>query len=190
MASRGCAQDADGSLLDESQISWYNDVDDTEPIPSSSAATATSSTRTTPQLSASTLDNFLINVPPTRVIAGSRRSARVPRPSARATDPENTMAPAHLRRKRSPSIEAPSRHRVRKIVLSSEDEGKATKSDDAEKEDSDVDHLDKASEDDGTEGNDDNDDADPEAAYQHTKSLGDADRKVCMQYPYFICASH
>ena len=87
-----CAVAADGSLLDASEILFYNDPDDNTPLPNSnSAATSTH------------LHPFFQGSPaPSKIVAGSRRSARVTRPSARITDPNNLEA--SVTRKRSVTV--------------------------------------------------------------------------------------
>jgi hypothetical protein len=87
-----CAVAADGSLLDASEILFYNDPDDNTPLPNSnSAATSTH------------LHPFFQGSPaPRKIVAGSRRSARVTHPSARITDPNNLEA--SVTRKRSATV--------------------------------------------------------------------------------------
>ena len=80
MASDNCALGTDGKLLDASEIIWFNDPDDDEPM----ASTATSSTNQ--RQVATTLDSFITAVQP-----AARRSTRAPRPSTKAIDPDNIM---------------------------------------------------------------------------------------------------
>ena len=92
MASDNCALGTDGKLLDASQIHWFNDPDDDEPM----ASVSTSSTTQCPMAQvATTLDSFITNVPP-----AARRSTRAPRPSTKAIDPNNVI---NLKRKPSSS---------------------------------------------------------------------------------------
>jgi hypothetical protein len=84
MASDSCAVGPDGNLLDASQIVWFNDPDDDEPmVPGTSSAPSVAQ----PQVSMATLDSFVTKIPP-----ATRRSARAPCPSTRAIDPDNIMA--------------------------------------------------------------------------------------------------
>ena len=92
MASDNCALGTDGKLLDASQIHWFNDPDDDEPM----ASASTSSTTQHPMAQVATmLDSFITNVPP-----AARRSTRAPRPSTKVIDPDNVM---NLKRKPSSS---------------------------------------------------------------------------------------
>ncbi|KAJ6485598.1 hypothetical protein C8R45DRAFT_277076 [Mycena sanguinolenta] len=67
----GCAQKADGTLRDASEINWFNDRDDEQPTSG-------------PAVSSSQLHPFFTGTAkPVGKIAGARRSARTTRPSAR-----------------------------------------------------------------------------------------------------------
>ncbi|KAJ7193210.1 hypothetical protein GGX14DRAFT_325415, partial [Mycena pura] len=78
----GCAQNSDGSLRDASQIQFFNDVDDEQSISGP------------PSASSSVLHPFFTgNAHPVGIVAGSRRSGRKPRPSARLVDPDNAEGP-------------------------------------------------------------------------------------------------
>lgn len=61
---------ADGTLLDAKDITWFHDADDDTPLPSASR---------TPFQS------------PAVIVAGSRRSVRVPRPASKLTNPNNVV---------------------------------------------------------------------------------------------------
>ncbi|KAJ6474858.1 hypothetical protein C8R45DRAFT_1160058, partial [Mycena sanguinolenta] len=73
----GCAQKADGTLRDASEINWFNDRDDEQPT----SGPAASSFQPHPF--------FTGTAKPVGKIAGARRSARTTRPSARMIDPNN-----------------------------------------------------------------------------------------------------
>ena len=88
MASDNCAVGPDGKLLNASQIIWYKDPDDDEPM----ALAATSSTAQC-QISTFILDSFITKGPP-----ATHHSTRAPCPSTKAIDPDNVMA---LKRKPS-----------------------------------------------------------------------------------------
>ena len=90
MASDSCAVAPDGTLLDASQILWFNDPDDDKPMVTATSLTAQH------HVPATMLDSFFTKVPP-----AARRSTRAPRPSTKAIDPNNLMA-----LKRKPSITA------------------------------------------------------------------------------------
>ena len=92
MASDNCALGTDGKLLDTSQIRWFNDPDDDEPM----ASASTSSTTQRPMAQVATmLDSFITNVPP-----AARHSTHAPRLSTKAIDPNNVM---NVKRKPSSS---------------------------------------------------------------------------------------
>ena len=159
MASDNCAVGSNGKLLDASQIVWFNDPDDDEPM----APATTSSMAQAAQCQASTswttttLDSFVSKVPP-----ATRRSTRAPRPSTKAIDPDNIMA--HKRKASNTAASKPSCHPHHP---SPDDE------------------KDKATEPDPTDSVDD-DLVDPDAAYKETKVLGDADREVSAHKPSYI----
>jgi hypothetical protein len=173
MASRGCAQAPDGKLLDASEIQWYNDMDSDKPIPPFTQPGTNSGSSLHRHSSVSTIDHFFALLPQT---SGSRQSACVPQPSIRSTDPNNAMIPdpAPLKRKGSSGLgaEAPS-HRARKVIVDSSDDkpNETTKPNLSDPEPG-VD-VDGSGQDSGAE-----DAEEATAAYQYTKSLGDADREV------------
>lgn len=84
----GCALNAHGELKDPSEIQWFNDVDDDTPLPSTQATSSSSKP--------GTLDFFVdrkgsqARVAPATVIAGSRRSGRALKPSAKVRDTADT----------------------------------------------------------------------------------------------------
>ena len=153
MAPNGCAVGPDGELLDPSQIIWYNDADNDEPM---AQATTPLTAQPQPQLSATTLDSFVTKVPPP-----VRRSTRAACPSAKAIDPDNAMA---IKRK---SSNAPSPNPSCRLRQASpeHDEDKDSEPDASEPD------FPNTEEDDPVGLGD---------TYQVTKALGDADRQVCM----------
>jgi len=150
MSSDNCAVGPDGELLDKSEIPWVYDPDDDRPMP----PMMTSSTDQR-QLSATTLDSFVTQVPP-----AARRSTRTSCLSTKVTDPDNVMA---WKRKPSDSASTNPPRRARQASPEHE-EDKATEPEPTDTEDV-----------------QDNDPVDPEIAYEETKALGDADHKVCVQ---------
>ena len=150
MASDNCAVGSDGNLLDASQIVWFRDPDNDQPIAptSSSAQRQASASRTV----TTTLDSFVTKVPPP-----ARRSTRAPRPSTKAIDPDNIMA---LKCKSSNTGAGKPSSRPR-YVSPDHEEDEATERDPTDGEES-----------------EDDDAVDPDAAYQETKALGDADHEV------------
>ena len=89
-SSDQCALGPDGKLLDASEIVWVNDPDDLMPI----ASAAVDATVLPPH------PFFRGGPPPAVMVAGSRRSARVPQPSKRALDPDNVERPDASKRLR------------------------------------------------------------------------------------------
>jgi hypothetical protein len=80
------------NLLDASQIVWFRDPDDDEPM-----APATSS-MAQPEVSATMLNSYVTKVP------AARRSTCAPHPSTKVIDPDDIMA-----LKRKPSNPAPNK---------------------------------------------------------------------------------
>ena len=170
--SNQCALGPDGKLLDASEIVWVNDPDDLMPIaPIQQAGVDTTAL---PPKSSVTHPFFRGDPPPAVMIAGSRRSARVPRPSKRALDPDNVKRPDVSKRPR------PSRQK--KVVESDsdghdedcvgDDNGNGTDTEggietdvDSEVADIDLESI--------------------EEAYATTKAMGDTDREV----PLYSCNS-
>src|SRR6266478_2564532 len=173
-----CARAAGGGLLDASDIVFYNDVDDDTPLPNSK-------TTSTP------LHPFFQG--PGNVGAGSRRSARVTRPSARITDPDNIAAPATTQ-KQPATATAPaeaSLHVARRAKVINSNEGTWERHHDSDNatvdlgDDNDIPMADASTEggDATTEAEDGGDHTDVEIveeAYLHTKAMGNADRQVCL----------
>ena len=124
MASDNCALGTDGKLLDASQIRWFNDPDDDEPM----ASASTSSTTQRPMAQVATmLDSFITNVPP-----AAWRSTRAPRPSTKAIDPNNVM---NLKRKPSSSATRKPCHPRLTSPLHEEDDAIASEPDPTNTED-------------------------------------------------------
>lgn len=182
-----CALAADGSLLDAADITFYNDPDDITPIPK-------------PTASSSTLhrhhDDGLHPIFQAKNIAGSRRSVRITRPSARITDPDNAEVLVNTR-KRSATVTASAvetSHAARRLKLTGSDEGTEAncESDEGESERDEYERVETSS---GVEddiamgistGEDDEEDSEvAESAYRATKAMGDSDRQVCF-LPSFL----
>ena len=149
MSSDNCAVGPNGKLLDKSEINWVHNPDDDTPI-----APATTSSTDQCQLSATTLDSFVTQVPP-----ATCRSTCTSCLSTKVTDPNNVMA-----LKCKPSNSASTNPSCCACQASPEhEEDKATEPKPTDTEDF-----------------QDNDPVDPEIAYKETKALGDADYKVCV----------
>ena len=165
MTSNGCALGSDGKLLDASEIVWHYDADDDEPMAS---ATAPSTGQPQPGHSATTLDLFV------------RRSGRAARPSTKLIDPDNAMALKHKASDNpnpNPSCrprQASPEHGEDKVTdpdITEPDASPATvpeedKADTTEPDCTDTEEVVSVN---------------PDDAYEETKALGDADRKVCVQ---------
>jgi hypothetical protein len=125
MASDNCAVGPDGKLLDASQIVWFKDPDDDEPM---APATTSSTAQRQHQVSTTTLDSFVTKAPP-----ATCRSTRAPRPSTKAIDPDNIMA-----LKRKPSKQATGKSSCRPRHASPDhEEDKATEPDPTDIDDKD-----------------------------------------------------
>jgi hypothetical protein len=176
-ATDQCALAADGSLLDASAIIFYNDPDDDIPLPSSNSTST--STRVHPF--------FRRSPAPSKIVAGSRRSTRTTRPSARITDPNNLEASASaVTRKRSATVTASADESLRaarrtKLTDSGNESERNGELDSAE--------VDADEDDDGLFGNATTDEegggdsTNIEQAYSTTKAMGDADRHVRLKSP-------
>ena len=164
-----CAVAPDGSLKDAADIQWYNDPDDSAPLPSASR----SSTGTSPLLLAQSLDKFWSSRPPTKRVSGERHSSRVRKPSKRTIDPDNaetagdTFKNVQSGQKRKASTANISRWVTHQVIELD------TNSDSASDNDFQSDAVD-------TEVNsdEDQDEARATANYEKMKALGDNDRKV------------
>jgi hypothetical protein len=168
MSSPGCAQGPDGKLLDASEITWYFDADDDEPLQSlqSQSKLPVSST------------------PQPAGLSGHRRSGRVTHPSVRACDPNNTVNTTTAHKRLRSNDDAPSRVTKRPIPALSSDasiqlttsfvELSAEIGGDVEKTTADGEQT-------GTDADHGADTTEPEDLddYATTKRMGDADHQVC-----------
>jgi hypothetical protein len=86
-----CALRADSSLKDVSEITFYHDPDDTIPL-----QTASSSTELNSSQSSRDVYSVLLQAgsKPAQLMAGSRRSVRTTKPSARLRDTDNACGPS------------------------------------------------------------------------------------------------
>jgi hypothetical protein len=84
------ALDADGKLLDASQIDWYNDPDDKEPISASTSACPLTAASSISLMTPSTIGMFFHSLgSPTTKVAGACHSHKAMHPSAKITDLDN-----------------------------------------------------------------------------------------------------
>lgn len=169
----GCAQSADGSLLDADQIKWYHDADDTTPMSPHLAATSSST---------NSLDDYFTSRAPTLKVAGAHRSTRTVRPSKKVNDPDNAVGidGSLLRpvagQKRKATEGNPARRVARKVVSDSDanDTGDAASITDSGDTDQDRNSADATD----SEGDKD-EDTNGRAAYEAMKAMGGADHEVC-----------
>ena len=164
-----CAIDSDGALLDASQITWYYDRDDDNPLPSaSSVAPSTGGSSSLPtEVELHPLFRPRLLPPATAKIAGARRSNRTICPSAQAKDPDNVEGLTSTGQKRSQNASPPRRSTTRKII-----------------------HLDPVSDDlpgsDDptqavvTEPDDDDGDTTTQDQHEQLQAMADADHEVCI----------
>jgi hypothetical protein len=178
----GCTVASDGTLLDESQIDFYNDPDDDVPISGPHHAPSTSSSVSS--MCSSTLDAFFTSREPAAVIAGVRRTSHTSKPSARARDTTNALLAPSTHQKRKAEGVAKPRHVTRKVVQDSDGSAELSDSEDrsgfakaSDNEDTDA-AYDDAGEDAG-EATDVGDD-DAITAYEMTRAMGDHDREVSL----------
>ncbi|KAJ7048928.1 hypothetical protein C8F01DRAFT_1003592 [Mycena amicta] len=156
----GCAQDANGNLLDADKIDFFNDPDDVTPI---SGPSALSSTKPLAPI---------FNLRPVGKVAGSRRrSSRTCKTASRITDPENTVDIFGEKRKaNSPPATPPRARRARAAPSQSSDgeaEGDAVCGGCS---DTDCEHH-------VTGGGDDDESPDIDSEYERTKVQADADHE-------------
>jgi hypothetical protein len=117
----GCAIRSDGTLKEADEIIWHFDKDDETPM-----------TVSNPLPTQSMHPFFTGHAVPAAIVAGSRRSNRSTRPSARVTDPNNVMnksspstkaeSSSSASKKRKASHPKPSRHVVQKVITDSDSE--------------------------------------------------------------------
>ncbi|KAG1766607.1 hypothetical protein EV702DRAFT_1050638 [Suillus placidus] len=87
MSEDCCALNADGTLKDASDITFFNDPDDKVPLPQVASSAQPSSSTTSAKDAFSVL--LKAGRTPATVAAGSRRSGRPSKPSARIRDADN-----------------------------------------------------------------------------------------------------
>ncbi|KAG2107425.1 uncharacterized protein F5147DRAFT_774255 [Suillus discolor] len=101
MSEDCCALNADGTLKDASEITFFNDPDDKVPLPQVASSAQPSSSTTSAKDAFSVL--LKAGCTPATVAAGSRRSGRPSKPSARICDADNAcgLSSSTNRRKRA-----------------------------------------------------------------------------------------
>jgi hypothetical protein len=109
MSEDCCALNADGTLKDASEITFFNDPDDEVPLPQPSSSTT------------SAKDAFSILLKagrtPATVAAGSRRSGRPSKPSARIRDADNACGLSSSTNPRKRALSSATDHPPRKKTV-------------------------------------------------------------------------
>jgi hypothetical protein len=160
-----CAVGTDGKLLDESEIVWYNDAEDSIPIAPFTQRPSDSAPSTSSAPKATTLHTFFKGgSTPAIFVAGGRRSSRVSKPSKRILD-ANNAEPAHA--------ETSKRARIARKKAESESDPEDSDASESEDEASAI-HASNA----GADTDVEMDSITAEDAYALTKAMGDQDRKV------------
>jgi hypothetical protein len=174
----GCAVGPDGTLLNASQIIWFDDSDDVVPILGPSLLKPSPLPRPASRS-------------PSPIIAGSRHPHRVLRPSAKARDPDN-LESCSILAKRKPSTKQPVQHKVADSNGDSDKENtdpddlvqtarsEYTCSKDVAKEDANKDDVTTEIDDDSDQGN---------GGYLSTKKMGDEDCQVSL-FPTMLSVVH
>jgi hypothetical protein len=174
----GDAVSTDGTLKDAGDIEWFNDADDTDPIPPSRPLTASSSAS-----SVTSIGDYFTSRPPVKKVGGERHSSRIYKPSKRAADPDNAEAAGSAEdaasgQKRKVGGSGNSRRVTRKVVESDSSSEKGSDHDDLTSNN-------------GTEGSSDEEDqACTDAKYDSLKALGDKDREVLSLFYQVISYSY
>lgn len=111
MSNFACAVNANGTLKSAADIEWFNDVDDDAPMAPVSTQPAQSTSALS--LSQGNLDGFLhltnSGKAPAQIVAGSRRSGRAIKPTAKVRDAALTLIPAKRPATSSMATSAPKR---------------------------------------------------------------------------------
>jgi hypothetical protein len=108
--SESCALDVNGNLMEASEISWQYDPDDPQPPNLTNTSTSTSSTPAPSNVFDVLMDK---GHAPSNVVAGTRRSARVPKPAQKIRDRDAVTLATSARR---PS------HHVLRVTSDDEDD--------------------------------------------------------------------
>jgi hypothetical protein len=178
-----CALDAAGALKPASDITWYNDADDEVPMvtpPVAPTVRPLAASSSTSSLSQGTLNNYVqlkhSGKVPASLVAGSRRSGRAPKPSAKIRDAAPSIPSIPAKRTATTSSATASRKRVSTATDTDID---LSSDGDALFEDS----IDSDDLPDLRECSDDEDDNDEEARlaakeFDRNQALADADRDV------------
>jgi hypothetical protein len=170
----GCAVASDGSLLSPSKIDFYNDPDDIIPVSGPSLTAPTARPASAQTFSATTLDNYFASHQPAVKMAGVRRTTRPSKPSARIREAADASGDSAITGKRKANDIPVQRRVARKVVPESDDSDGGSVSDASIPSLKAVDDSDEATDCDGT------DTDEVQAAYDHTREMGDADREVSL----------
>jgi hypothetical protein len=184
MSDSNCAVGSDGQLKDAADIVWYHDADDKDPIaPSGPSSTPLGASSSASQVNlGAKSDAFSILLAkgnkPAAITAGSRRSTRAPKPSAKVREASSKKRSTADNTDVDSENEAPVkkyRQSTRSIIPDSDEEAPVQRC--LSRRATVEDYTDEADKE-GDEVMDDNEDEDVEMAYANTKALGDEDRAV------------
>jgi hypothetical protein len=168
----GCTVALDGSLLNASEIEFFNDVDDNVPIshPASLHSLAAAAASSSIASMATTLDNFFSSCSPAAKVAGVCHKVCASHPSARVIGPYNVlMAKAGQRRKAN--VSGTGRQVTQKCHVDSD-------TDNGEPDDVEATNSSEEGVSDGGDKGDVNDGAAAQASYNELKAMGGNDRQV------------
>ena len=181
MSESNCTIGSDGKLKDAADIPWYNNPDDDDPIalsgPSSTLPASSSASQVIPPKSNAFSVLLAKGNKPAAITAGSRRSTRAPKPSAKVRDTASSSkkcstVDTDIDSDNEVSVKK-SHQSVWSIVIDSDEDAPVPSRLSRKATDEDYpDEVDKEGDDEMAE------DEDVEMAYAHTKALGDEDRAV------------
>lgn len=156
-----------GTCKDASEIEWFHDPDDDMPIsphPESSSKALPPGPRT--------LDSFIGSHRPATVVAGSRRSGRPIKPSAKVREAASSAIPA----KRSGTTTMPPA--TKRPLVSATSSSTIGDNDGGGDDNNDDDDISTNKDESFVANSDDEEAKEAEEAYQQIKAFGDADRDV------------
>jgi hypothetical protein len=176
MADPGCALNASGALKSADDIEWYNDADDDAPMETVSitAPRRLAASSSTSSLSQGNLDGFVrltsSGKVPADFVAGSRRSGRASKPSAKVREAASTSSIPTKRP--APSMATSARKRVSvDTELAPEVDPSSDMFEDGGDDDDEMPELQECSD-------DEDEDERVHEEYEKNKAMADADRDV------------
>jgi len=167
----GCAVAPDGSLLDASEIEFFNDVDDDVPIshPAPQCRLAAAASTSSIASTVNTLDSFFSSRSPAAKVAGVCRTACASSPSAWIIDPDNALTAKAGQKCKANGPGTGHRVAWKHCVNWDTDNGEP---DEVEAK------ATNSSDEDASDGEDEENVAAAQASYDELKAMGDNDRQV------------